>query len=86
MNLEKTFTAIIGNNISEKEIEKLGQKNNNTAYFSKSNTAESALAGAYISYLSEQGVKLTQEQMTYLSSKIEASLKRYKAKAKSINS
>ena len=83
INFEKTFAAILGN-ISEKEVKKLG-KNNDTCTWVRSSTAESALAGAYIWYLENQGIKLTKDQEDYLSSKIESSLKRYKTKAKNIN-
>ena len=84
INFEKSFTAILSNNISNKEIEKIG-KNNNTLNFGKGTTAESALAGAYTAYLSSQEVKLTQDQMLDISSKIESSLKRYENKAKNLS-
>ena len=85
ISFEKLFTAVLGNNISEKEIGKVG-KNSETLHFGKATTAESALAGAYVSYLSSQGVRLTQDQISDLSNKIESSLKRYKNKAKNFNS
>ena len=83
INFEKSVTAIIGNNISDKEIKKIGQ-NNDYAVWSRSNSAEKALAGAYVAYLSSQGVNLSQDQFDALSEKIESSLKRYKKKVKDI--
>lgn len=85
MNFEKNTTIFIVDNFKDKPKSNF-PKGNVKAYVTNSDT-ENAIAGAYIQYLYDQGIRLNNDDMLDIVEKIAKSLKRYKktAKTKSIS-